>query len=380
MIGFTHIAGTFLIEADGSFLNGAGLGSGEDRNVTVPKTLNDGGRKVPYVSAQAWKRWLRNTAIEENKWPESVLRAIGLSEKGTTNKIAGELNPIDFPEDDIFGYMEAKGGQGKEEEKDVYEEDTKKGVKEKAEEDVFEEDTKKRAKVKALVRTSPFMASILVSLRKKGWEGRDEGFVHLKEGTPQPYTTVFYTTDLQGIFCIDYRRLGVFNNCGDRIELDENKAKMYLENGKIIEEVVDEKKNWRIYKIKDLDNTRKERVAGVLKALSLLRGGAKQAAFGTDLAPKAIILAALNCGNPIFNSLFTEDKELEFKTETFKEVLRDYKDRIIGKVYIGIRKGYISNELEIYNLTENEEFKNLIVVTSPVDAVKQFNEIELEIK
>jgi hypothetical protein len=30
----THIAGTFLIDAAGSFLNGAGLGSGEDRNYT----------------------------------------------------------------------------------------------------------------------------------------------------------------------------------------------------------------------------------------------------------------------------------------------------------------------------------------------------------
>ncbi|NLN04347.1 MAG: hypothetical protein GX166_05970 [Clostridiaceae bacterium] len=91
---FTHIAGTFLIKADGSFLNGAGLEPGEDKTVTVPKTLIDGGKRVPYVSAQAWKRWLRNTAIEENGWPPSELRAIGLSVRGTSNKISGELNPV----------------------------------------------------------------------------------------------------------------------------------------------------------------------------------------------------------------------------------------------------------------------------------------------
>ena len=46
-------------------------------------------------------------------------------------------------------------------------------------------------KVKAVIRASPFCASILYSIRKTGWQGRDEGFVHLKEGTPLPYTTSF---------------------------------------------------------------------------------------------------------------------------------------------------------------------------------------------
>ncbi|WP_127836879.1 type I-B CRISPR-associated protein Cas7/Cst2/DevR [Clostridium prolinivorans] len=357
---FTHIAGTFLIEADGSFLNGAGLGDGEDRNVTVPKTLVYKGEKAPYVSAQAWKRWLRNTLIEETGWDKSELKAIGANEKGNTNKIAGELNPVEFVEDDIFGYMEAKGGQGKETE---------------------EEGKKTSGKTRALIRTSPFMASILLSLRKRGWKTVDEGFVHLKEGTPQPYSTMFYTTDLQGIFCLDYGRLGVFNNCGDRIELDENKVEKFIKDGLIEEiKVEDEKKNWKVYALKNLNEERKKRAGELLKALSVLRGGAKQAAFGTDLAPKAIILAPLNCGNPIFNSLFIEEKELLFKTETFKEVLRDYKDRITGNVYIGIRKGYIKNEQEIYDISSDEEFKDLVVVTSPIDAVKKFNERELGYK
>ena len=77
----THVAGTFLIHADGAFLNGAGLDrTREDRNTTVPKSYRDGvGGRVPYVSAQAWRRWLRNTLIEETGWPESELRAIDLS-------------------------------------------------------------------------------------------------------------------------------------------------------------------------------------------------------------------------------------------------------------------------------------------------------------
>lgn len=355
MNSITHIAGTFLIEADGSFLNGAGLGVGEDRNVTVPKMLVENGRKVPYVSAQAWKRWLRNTFIEETGWPQSESRAIGLSEKGTTNKISGELNPVDFAEDDLFGYMEAKSGQGKSDNEESGE-------------------PKKSKKVRAIIRTSPFFASILIGLKKRGCQTKDEGFVHLKEGTPQPYSTLFYTSSLQGIFCLDYARLGIFNNCGDKVELDEGKIEGFVREGKLVEsKVEDEKKGWKVYQISNGEEVRKERAGELLKALSVLRGGAKQAAFGTDVAPKALILAGLNCGNPIFNHLFLEEESLVFKIDTFKEIISDYKDRIVGKVYIGIRKGYISNEEEIYSLAEDESLKDLVVVTTPIEAVKKFN-------
>src|SRR5258708_29688402 len=112
MANGSHVAGTVLIQVPGSFLNGAGLGGGEDRNVTVPKTLLDGKRRVPYVSSQAWKRWLRTTVLEETGWPASELRATGESKKGSTNKIAGQLDPVTYPEDDLFGYMQAQKDQG----------------------------------------------------------------------------------------------------------------------------------------------------------------------------------------------------------------------------------------------------------------------------
>ena len=35
----THVVGTFLIQAEGAFLNGAGLGAGEDRTTTCPRRL-----------------------------------------------------------------------------------------------------------------------------------------------------------------------------------------------------------------------------------------------------------------------------------------------------------------------------------------------------
>lgn len=364
MKSLTHVAGTFLIHADASFLNGAGLGEGENRNVTVPKTLRDQRDDVPYVSSQAWKRWLRNTLIEETGWEASELVAIKKSEKESTSKIAGKLDPVSYPEDDLFGYMRAQEGQGKAAKPEFPDEGDVEEV-----EDEEEKASRKSPKAKALVRSSPFSASLLVSIRKKGWRGRDEGFVHLKEGTPLPYTTEFYTTHLHGIFCLAHNRVGVFQNIGDRIELDEATAKKYLAEGKL-------KIRKDGYELADAVTLRKERSGQLLKALAVLRGGAKQAAFGTDVAPKFLILAGLCCGNAIFNHLFADDASsgLVFKVECFTEVLKDYADRITTPVHIGLRAGYVNNESNIHALKGKHQFDRgtvEVVVGTPREAAEE---------
>jgi CRISPR-associated protein Cst2 len=332
-----------LIHADASFLNGAGLGEGENRNVTVPKTLRDQKDDVPYVSSQAWKRWLRNTLLEETGWEASELVASKKNEKGSVSKIEGKLDPVSYPEDDLFGYMRAQEGQGKTSKQELL-----------PDEDDSDEDDEEKAKptkAKALVRSSPFSASLLVSIRKRGWRGRDEGFVHLKEGTPLPYTTEFYTTHLQGIFCLAHCRVGVFQNAGDRIELDEAVAKKYLAD-KRLEKTKDG------YELANAPMLRKERSGQLLKALAVLRGGAKQAAFATDVAPKFLLLAGLSCGNPIFNHLFADDASsgLTFRTECFSQLLSDYADRITTPIHVGLRAGYVNNESEIHSLKGSHQF------------------------
>jgi CRISPR-associated autoregulator DevR family len=449
----THVAGTFLIQADAAFLNGAGLGEGEDQNVTIPKTFRDGKNEVPYVSAQAWKRWLRNTLIEETGWPSSELKAIGWNPKGNVNKIAVELNPIDFPEDDIFGYMRAEAGQGR---------------RTREEEEESEEEVAVKGRTKSVMRASPFMASLLVSLRSAGWRGQDEGFVHMTKYDPQslaeaeierflsavsgkqdkkksvwdrlkkldedftkkvktradkneidelrkllsekakemskefnfienpcsplPYTTRFYNTHLQGIFCLDYSRLGICWNLGDRVELEAMKAKKLLQEGKIKDVTTEEPyktlsdngKIGKIYKITEkVKPTPKARTSALFKALSVLRGGAKQAQFGTDVSPKVLILAGLTCGNPIFNHLFkdTEDGP-ELKITTFSEVIQDYADRIITPVLVGIRTGYLKNESEVKALNTQKitfgEASNKkeveILVMTPIEAAQKIGE------
>lgn len=366
----THIVGTFLISAHGAFLNGAGTDpSLEDKTTTIPKQFSDGKYKVPYVSAQAWRRWLRNTLIEETGWEQSKLKAIKLSKKGTTSKIAGELNPIDYCEDDLFGYMRAEEGQGKNKKDELLEaEDGSES--EEASENSESSEKQNKVKVKSLVRASPFASSILISLRKSGWKGLDKGYVHLEEGTPVPYSTVFYNTNLQGIFGLDLSRIGVFSNIGDRIELDQ----------RLVEEGLESKKLTKIkegkYSLSD-KNLKNIRAAELLKALSIMRGGSKQAAFATDVSPKLIILAGLNCGNLVFNHLFEDNPDQLssggplVKTDTLKEIAADYKDRLTTPIYIGIRKGYLDpkNEELVRKLkSENPQF----VVDTPHEVIKKF--------
>ncbi len=470
----THIAGTFLIHAQGAFLNGAGLGQGDDRNVTIPKTFRDGrGGEVPYVSAQAWKRWLRNTAVEEAGWAPSEVQAIGWSTRGTVNKIAGELNPVEFPEDDIFGYMRATKGQGQ--------------TADAPDEDAGEESDTEKAKTRAIMRASPFAASLLMSLRSRDWRGQDEGFVHLTKFDPKalaeaeigrfltavspnlsssekrrkqpadvwkllqdfdkklaesvkqlseqhdldgvrktlaeravaltnkgvdfienatsplPYKTRFYSTHLQAVFCLDYARLGVFWNLGDRIELEPAKVKELLAR-KTIRDITNEEPYktlsrdgalGKIYALTD-DTQRKSRASALLRSLAVLRGGAKQAQFGTDVAPKVIVLAGLTCGNPIFNQLFADaDEGPRLKVATFKEILADYSDRIVTPVFVGMRAGYLSNENEVAGLQGfyYADGKNGLVklesppepvqsgasfeirITSPIQAAKEFGDL-----
>lgn len=367
----THIAGTFLIQAEGAFLNGAGLDTGEDRNAVIPKTywdIDSQGRRVrvPYVSAQAWRRWLRLTFQEENpNEPAAEIVEKGLSAKGTTNKIGTEMNPIVYAEDDVFGYMRAEQGQGKSKEVDAVADPD--NVEDEAEEQP-DKIKKKTEKTKAVMRPSPFVSSILKSIRKDASVlGDDEGFVHLKQGSPLPYKTKFYNTQLQGIFGLNYARLGVFRNDGDRIELDQNFAKQYSADGTIRQQ------NGKEGVFEVVENKRRERATMILKALAVLRGGAKQAQFGTDVAPKAIVVAGLNCGNLIFNDIFAEKEGKPIiKIECLKQILADYKDRLVTPVYVGFRKGYLHPQ----NETELESLKNGVAVelTSPIEAVNRLTE------
>jgi len=342
MADLKNISGALLIDASAAFLNGAGLGVGEDKNKVIPKTfkekVNNRFEEVPYVSAQSWRRWLRNTTNEENDWKPSELRAIGGSEKGSTNKIATELNPIDFPEDDLFGYM--KSGKNGEE---------------------------------SIQRTSPFKTSILKGIRNMRALNVDEAFVHLKEGTPLPYSTRFYSTHLEGFFNLEYSRLCVYDNLGSHQELSTDLIEK-KKNDLDVSNLRYGTKTFPRYTLKNADVSRKTHAAGLLKGLAYLRGGAKLSAFGSDVTPKVLIIAGMESANPVFNNLFigTGEKPI-LNIEAIKEIAKDYSSKLATPIYIGVRTGYLQNENEVKDLV-----KEGFVVNSPVGVVSEFIEKHLK--
>jgi len=355
-----YIAGNFCIQADAAFINGAGIETAsEDRNVTVPKTMWKNGKKIPYVSSQAWKRYLRETMISETNWPQSQLRAIGWNSKGNTSKIAGMLNPVDFREDDIFGYMFAKGKSAQELPKDATDEQKAIG------------ESLPTVQIK---RTSTFLASLLYAVQDFHTLNQDEAFVHLKEGTPIPYTTEFYNADLQAIFGIDYERLGVFDNKNETdFELDPKLANESVKNKKITIVGTPDAKGNNIYQKANLKEYKKETVSELLKALAVLRGGAKATQFGTDISPKALVLAGLNSKNPFLNNIFFAEKDgIILDLKTLEELVKDYAERIETKVYIGIRSGYFKNEQDILKLNKKKIGQVELVVGTPIEVVEQF--------
>lgn len=340
MTELKNITGALLIDATAAFLNGAGLGSGEDKNKVIPKTfkekVNNRFEEVPYVSAQSWRRWLRDTTNEENDWNPSELRSIGKSEgKESTNKISTELNPVDFPEDDLFGYMKS-GAKGEE----------------------------------SIQRTSPFKTSILKGIRNMRTLNTDEAFVHLKEGTPLPYSTRFYSTHLEGFFNLEYSRLGVYDNLGSHQELSSELVELHKDKF----EVSDLYENkFKRYELKDAKNIRNKNASGLLKGLAFLRGGAKQSAFGSDVSPKVLILAGMESANPVFNNIFVGTGEKPaLNIDVIKQIATDYKSKLATPIYIGIRAGYLQNEDDVKALGEG------FVVDSPIGIVNTFNETYLK--
>lgn len=347
----THLAGVFSISADGSFLNGAGLGSGEDKNKSIVKYYwRD--KKIPYISSQAWRRWLRNTLIDNTNWPQSNLEAIEWNQKGNTSKIAGQLDPIEYPEDDIFGYMYASPKKTKEKDERL---------------------RRDRLPTEQLVRSSPFKSSLLRGVPDLIIVAEDDGYVHLPDDTPLPYTTQFYSGELQALFGLEVYRLGVFERKGKtNQELDPFLLDVYSDKLSIHDHPI--YKDGSIAIRNDLITYQNELTSALVKSIARLNGGSKLAQFATDVAPKLLILAGLNAPHLLFdNLLISKEGKPALHLEALKEIVSDYDSNFTTPLFIGIRSGYLVNEDEIRALDSIKSVK--VVVGTPISVAEEISKI-----
>ncbi|MGH7886020.1 MAG: type I-B CRISPR-associated protein Cas7/Cst2/DevR, partial [Thermodesulfobacteriota bacterium] len=274
-----HVIGLVLIDAPHSALNNAGTEASQStENTVVVKTIRKGRSTYPYVSGQAWRNWWRMTLEKEFKWRLSPIER--------ESKIAfTAANPVDFDDDDLFGYMRAQSIE-------------------------IEEEGKKPKKQNITVtRLSPLKCSPLVSIEPQQ-PTNDFGVMARHEGDPVPYEHQFYSTILKGIFSLDLNAVGTFwniNKTGYKNISEQYADKIKAKGGK----QSDEKSPWILPK-----EIRLKRSKDVIKALSVISGGANLTSHLTDVTPKLIVLGIIEGGNhPFMNLMVEKDGKGEFSIQ-----------------------------------------------------------------
>ncbi len=325
------INGFMLIDAPWSALNNAGQDVGERTdNIVKVKTVRRGRDVYPYVSGQAVRYWWRETVAKKFGWNLSpIVRAA---------KIAyTSANPIEFDDDDIFGYMRAlKKGEGG-----------------------------------TVTRISPLKNSPLLAIFPQMPINDFGVMARQSEGDPVPYEHQFYSTIFKGIFSIDIDNVGKFyevEKTGYKNmypELIKKAQKIKLEHNK-------EEKFWRLPL-----KTRKKRIKDVVLSLPFLSGGAKLTEHLTDVSPKFLILAVIEGGNHIFMNI---GNEAGINFDALSQVIQDYKGIILSDIFIGRREGFLdemNKDLSDFgNKKWGRDGKEIkVIVNSINNVVKDFAKI-----
>jgi CRISPR-associated protein Cst2 len=324
----THVTGLLLIDAPASALNNLGQIEGERYdNSTGVKVIRANDGLYPYVSAQAFRYWLRQTLATDSKWKAAPIYR--------EEKIAyTDANPIEWWDDDLFGYMRAPS--------------KKESAKAKREADASREGETETTDT--VTRVAPFRVSTLVSIAPIR-PTSDFGVMARHEGNPVPHEHQFYRTTLKGLFSLNLRQCGVFSykqKTGFR-NLDDVRAELAKEH-KL--EHVDKEKTYRLSSKQRLD-----RVTTLFEGMSRLEGGAKQALHYTDVAPTVVVLGVTKGGNHIFGHVIGANSEglPEFKADALTESLRVFSGDLLSTVYVGWVTGYADKEREkVVALAEKE--------------------------
>jgi CRISPR-associated protein Cst2 len=339
----TFVTGIMLIDAPASALNNMGSIPGEREDNTVGvKQIRTREGIYPYVSAQAYRYWLRTTLEQRSKtWKTSPIH------RG--EKIAyTDANPLEFWDDDLFGYMRAP---------------SKKEAKAKAQAgDVVDTET-----LATVTRLSPLRVGTLVAIAPQQLTS-DFGTMSRHEGNPVPHEHQFYRTTLKSMFSLDLHACGTFSYA-DRTgfrHLDEVRRQKAQAAGL---EHLEGEKSYRL-SLKERTN----RIATLFEGMAHLEGGAKQTLHYTDVAPAMLIMAVTKGGNHMFGHTLGANKLglPECKIEALHEALTVFQDDLLSPVYVGWVRGYLDDErakFETFAKQYNTDTAHPITMSHPREAL-----------
>ncbi|AIS53553.1 CRISPR-associated autoregulator, DevR family [Thermoanaerobacter kivui] len=328
-----NVNGFILVDAPASALNNAGpdVGAKTENTIAVKKIRRGRGEYV-YVSGQAFRYWVRSSLKNIFGWELSPIER--------DSKIAfTAANPFKYPDDDMFGYMKAIG----------------------------------KKSGSTLTRVSPFKCSPLISVTPVNIVN-DFGVMARHEGDPVPYEHEFYSTVLKGIFSLDLDSVGRFSSVNKTGYMNITEA--YKEEWEAHNCTVEE--DGKVVTLPA--EVRAKRASELIGVLPYIFGGAKQTFHLTDVSPKFIVLAILNCGNNIFMNIAVDDRgEAAINVKALKEVILDYQENIISDVYIGKREGFMDEYNEdLRQMTDelNRTLSNIKVHLLTVnEAVSEFQQV-----
>lgn len=314
----SFVTGLLLIDAPASALNNLGSvpGARTDNTVGV-KVIRAKDGAYPYVSAQAFRYWLRET-LENGDWGWQAAPIYREEKVAYT-----DANPIKWWDDDLFGYMRAPSKRT--------------SAKEQREADASR--ASETPTTDTVTRASPFRVSTLISIAP-ATPVDDFGTMSRHEGNPVPHEHQFYRTTLKGLFSLDlgacgrfsYRQKTGFRHLDD-VRVEEAKAQglIHLESEKA-------------YQLTEQE--RIDRVTALFEGMAHLEGGAKQTLHYTDVSPAFAIFAVTKGGNHIFGHVVgaTTKGLPELKIAALQEALTVFADDILSDIYIGWTRGYQDDE------------------------------------
>ena len=337
--------GFFLVDVDAVALNNAGKNETSNfDNAIATKRIRKNGKTYTYVSGQAFRSWWRDTLQKNRGWD--------LSPISRGDKIAyTSSNPLKYADDDVFGYMKA------------------------ANEVVKNEKTGKEKKQNITVtRVSPLKNSVLVSVAPvtvaENWSSMAR-----QDGDSVPYSKQEYSAVMKGMFSLDVSMVGTFSNYNKTgfMNLSDALKNEAISNYGCVE--IDDD-FYRSQKLIQLPvETRKKRCTDTIKALKTISGGAMQTNNMGDVTPKFIILATTTTGNHPFSTIATtegvRDEEVKLNVAAIREVLDEYKDTFVDKIFIGKRAGFFDEyNDELKQLAE--EYNDLVVLCPVNNAIDQY--------
>lgn len=315
--------GFILIDVDVVALNNAGKSSSSNfDNTTATKTIKKNGLTYPYVSGQAWRYWWREALRNNYGWSVSPITR--------ENKVAyTDANPSKFDDDDVFGYMKAT--------KDAKIDENGTPAVDKKGKPVLENAT--------VTRTSPLKNSAIVAVGSTRTE-EHWSTMSRQDGDPVPYSKQEYSAIMKGMFSLDLGQVGTFstiNRTGFK-NLTAKQREEFLANGSI--EVTDTITGHALVQLEK--SVRLKRSKDTIAALKTISGGAMQTNNLADVTPKFIVLATTTSGNHPFSHVAktevadrTRIEAVSLNVDGLKEVLKEYKDQIVGTVFVGRRSGFM---------------------------------------